>query len=224
MRRVALVAVVVAAVAGIAAYMGSASGQSDGDAAPIYGIKIPDGYRDWRLISVKLLTGKQLTGTGGKLRQLRAQLGNDLAIKAFREGKLPFPDGAIIAALHWNEESSDADNQALAAGFPGLGLEASFAGSPVNVQFMVKDSKKYAASGGWGYADFTHGKPGDEALHEKCFPCHQPAKDRDTFSLATHRRPELNTRRFLAFPSRKRRLPFQAALPAMFSQRVHPIA
>jgi Cytochrome P460 len=107
------------------------------------------------------------------------QTADDLAIKAFREGKLPFPDGAIIAALHWNEESSDADNQALEAGFPGLGLETSFAGSPVNVQFMVKDSKKYAASGGWGYADFTHGKPGNEALHEKCYPCHQPAKDRD---------------------------------------------
>jgi hypothetical protein len=49
----------------------------------------------------------------------------------------------------------------------------------VNVQFMVKDSKKYAASGGWGFADFTNGKPGDGALHEKCFPCHAPAKDRD---------------------------------------------
>jgi hypothetical protein len=178
-RRIALVAIAVAAVAGFAAYMGSASGQSDGDAAPIYGIKIPDGYRDWRLISVKQLTGKQLTGTGGELKQLRAQLGNDLAIKAFRDGTLPFPDGAIIAALHWNEESSDADNQALAAGFPSAGLKSSFAGPAVNAQFMVKDSKKYAASGGWGYADFTKGKPGNEALHEKCFPCHQPAKDRD---------------------------------------------
>jgi hypothetical protein len=51
--------------------------------------------------------------------------------------------------------------------------------SAVNVQFMVKDSKKYAASGGWGFADFTNGKPGDTALHARCFPCHQPAKDRD---------------------------------------------
>ena len=174
MRRTVLVAVAVTAVAGFAAYMGSASGQSNGDAAPIYGIKIPDGFREWRLISVK-----QLTGAGGELRQLRAQLGNDLAIKAFRDGTLPFPDGAIIAALHWKEESSDFDDQALAIGFPGLGLQSSFAGSAVNVQFMVKDSKKYAASGGWGFADFTHAKPGSEALHAKCFPCHQPAKDRD---------------------------------------------
>jgi Cytochrome P460 len=180
MRRLALVAVAVTAVAGVAtAYRGSASGQSNGDVAPIYGIKIPDGYRDWRLISVKQLTGKQLTGAGGELRQLRAELGNDLAIKAFRDATLPFPDGAIIAALHWNEESSDFDNQALAAGFPGLGLQSSLAGSPVNVQFMVKDSKKYAASGGWGFADFTNGKPGNKALHAKCFTCQQPAKDRD---------------------------------------------
>jgi hypothetical protein len=181
MRRIALVvvAVTVTAVADVAAYMESASGQFNGDAAPIYGVKIPEGYRDWRLISVKRLTGEQLTGSGGQLKQLRAESGNDLAVKAYREGILPFPDGAIIAALHWNEDSSDADNQALATGFPGLGLESSFAGSAVNAQFMVKDSKKYAASGGWGFADFTKGKPGDEALHAKCFPCHAPAKDRD---------------------------------------------
>jgi hypothetical protein len=181
MRRIGLVAVAVAvtAVTGVAAYMESASGQSNGEAAPIYGVKIPEGYRDWRLISVKQLTGKQLTGAGGELRQLRAELGNDLAIKAFRDGTLPFPDGAIVAALHWNEDSSDADNQALAAGFPTAGLKSFFAGSAVNAQFMVKDSKKYAASGGWGFADFTKGKPGDQALHAQCFPCHAPAKDRD---------------------------------------------
>ena len=147
---------------------------AESNGSPIYGVTIPAGYRDWRLVSVK-----QLTGQGGKLKQLRAQLGNDIAITAFREGKLPFPDGAIIAALHWNEVSSDADNKVLASGFPGAGLESSFAGPAVNVQFMVKDSKKYAASGGWGFADFTNGKPGDQAMHEKCFPCHQPAKDRD---------------------------------------------
>jgi hypothetical protein len=64
MRRIALVvvAVTITAVAGVAAYMESASGQSNGDAAPIYGVKLPEGYRDWRLISVKRLTGKQLTG------------------------------------------------------------------------------------------------------------------------------------------------------------------
>jgi hypothetical protein len=179
MRRIVFALVGVGVLACAVATTGPASGQSDGEAAPIYGIKLPQGYRDWHLIAVKRLTGKQLTRAGGNLHQLRAQLGNDVAIKAFRDGTLPFPDGAVIAALHWDEDSSDSDNQALAAGFPGLGLESSFAGSAVNVQVMVKDSKKYAASGGWGFADFTNGKPGSEALHEKCFPCHQPAKDRD---------------------------------------------
>jgi hypothetical protein len=174
MKRIIFALIGIGSLAGAVGITVPVSGQSDGDAAPIYGIKLPQGYRDWRLISVK-----RLTGAGGKLKQLRAQLGNDIAIAAFREGKLPFPDGSIIAPLHWNEDSSDFDNQALAAGFPDLGLDSTFAGSAVNVQFMVKDSKKYAASGGWGYADFTNGKPGDQALHEKCFPCHLPAKDRD---------------------------------------------
>ena len=89
------------------------------------------------------------------------------------------PDGSIIAALHWNEVSSDADNKVLAGGFPGGGLEPTFAGSAANVQFMVKDSKECAATGGWGFADFTDGKPGNEALHKTCFPCHEPGKDRD---------------------------------------------
>ena len=64
MRQIALiaVAVTVTTVAGVAAYIGSASGQSSGEPPPIYGIKIPDGYRDWRLIAVKRLTGKQLRG------------------------------------------------------------------------------------------------------------------------------------------------------------------
>jgi hypothetical protein len=118
-------------------------------------------------------------GADGKLKQLRAQLGNDVAIRAFQYGKLPFLDGTIIAALHWNEVSSDENDKVLATGFPGAGLQSSVIGSAENVQFMIKDSGKYAATGGWGFADFKNGKPGDEALHKTCFPCHQPAKDRD---------------------------------------------
>ena len=148
--------------------------QTESNASPIYGITIPDGYRDWRLISVN-----HLAGAGGKLKQVRAQLGNDIAIKAFREGKLPFPDGTVIAALHWNEASSEENNKVLDIGFPGAGLQSSVAQSAENVQFMVKDSKKYAETGGWGFADFKNGKPGNEDLHKTCFPCHQPAKDRD---------------------------------------------
>ena len=173
MKRIFLALASFAAVV-VATYMAPASGQADAEPAPIYGVTIPPGYRDWPLISVN-----HLAGAGGKLKQVRAQLGNDIAIKAFREGKLPFPDGTIIAALHWNEVSSDENNKVLAIGFPGAGLQSFVAGSTVNVQFMVKDSKKYAASGGWGFADFTNGKPGDEALHKTCFACHEPAKDRD---------------------------------------------
>jgi Cytochrome P460 len=106
-------------------------------------------------------------------------LGNDIAIKAFREGKLPFPDGAIVAALHWTEIPSEENDKVLAVGFPGAGLRSFVAGPIENIQFMVKDSKKYAASGGWGFADFKNGKPGDEALHKTCYPCHLPIKDRD---------------------------------------------
>jgi hypothetical protein len=131
-------------------------------------------WRSWRTCgSLRRISAER------NVKQLRAQLGNDIAIKAFREGKLPFPDGAIIAALHWNEVSSDENNKVLASGFPGAGLESFIAGSAVNVQFMLKDSKKYAATGGWGYADFTNGRPGNEALHKTCFPCPEPAKDRD---------------------------------------------
>ena len=146
--------------------------QTESNASLIYGITIPAGYRDWRLISVNHLAGD-------KLKQVRAQLGNDVAIKAFREGTLPFPDGTIIAALHWNEALSDENNKVLAIGFPDTGLQSSIVSSAENVQFMVKDSTKYAATGGWGFADFKNGKPGNQALHETCFPCHQPAKDRD---------------------------------------------
>jgi hypothetical protein len=56
---------------------------------------------------------------------------------------------------------------------------SSVAGQPTNVQFMVKESRKYAATGGWGFAQFTNGKPDDEALHKTCFSCHAPGKDRD---------------------------------------------
>ena len=113
------------------------------EASPIYGVTIPAGYRDWHLIAVGRLTG-------GSLKQLRAQLGNDIAIKAFREGTRPFPDGAIIAALHWNESSSESNDKVLASGFPGAGLQSSLAGAAENVQFMVKDLEEVRRDGRLG--------------------------------------------------------------------------
>jgi hypothetical protein len=171
MRRIVFVVVAIVALTGVVSYMAPASGQAGVAAAPIYGITIPAGYRDWKLIAVDNLL------VAGKIDQLRAQLGNDIAIKAFKEGKLPFPDGAIIAAIHWTRVPSEDNIKVLAGPFPGA--QSFVVGSFVNVQFMVKDSRKYAATGGWGFADFKDGKPGDKALHETCFPCHTPAKDRD---------------------------------------------
>src|SRR6267142_2620375 len=165
MSRIVFVLIAVMALAGAAAYIAPASGQADGEAAPIFGIKIPSGYRDWRLISV--------AHEEGKLNDLRAILGNDVAIKAYREGKLPFPDGAIIVRLAWSYVPSEENNKV-------FGREQSFvAGSPINIQLMVKDSKKYAATGGWGFAQFKDGKPADEGLHKTCFPCHEPGKAQD---------------------------------------------
>jgi hypothetical protein len=47
------------------------------------------------------------------------------------------------------------------------------------VQFMVKDSKRYASTGGWGFAHFDDGKPGSETVHNACFACHAIVSDRD---------------------------------------------
>ena len=44
---------------------------------------------------------------------------------------------------------------------------------------MVKDSRKYAATAGWGFAEFINGKPAPQALIQTCFPCHEPVKGRD---------------------------------------------
>jgi hypothetical protein len=166
-RRTAVLLVAVAAVAGVVACMAPASGQTDEKAAAIFVDKIPSGYRDWKLISV--------AHEEGNLNSLGAILGNDVAIKAYREGKLPFPDGTIIAALHWRHASSEENNKI-------FGRSQSFvAGPPTNVQFMIKDSKKYAATGGWGFGHFNErdGKPGAKALLQTCFPCHQANKERD---------------------------------------------
>ena len=162
MKRIAFWLIAVVAVAGFVAFTAPASGHADGEAAPIFGITIPPGYRDWKLLSV--------AHEEGDLNDLRALLGNDVAIQAYREGKLPFPDGAIIARLAWSYVPSEENNKV-------FGRAQSFvAGSATNVQFMVKDSRKYAATGGWGFAQFKDDKPADEALLKTCFPCHEPAK------------------------------------------------
>jgi len=138
---------------------------ADQAAAPVYVTKIPPGYRDWRLVSV--------AHEEGNLHSLGAVLGNDIAIKAYRAGKLPFPEGTIIAALHYSHVPSEENDKV-------FGQQQSFVpGAQTNIQFMVKDWKKYAATGGWGFGFFKDGKPVEAALMKSCFPCHNEIKARD---------------------------------------------
>ena len=110
----------------------------------------------------------------GSLNDFRAVLGNDVAIKAYREEKLPFPDGTIIARLAWSYEPLEESSKA-------FGRPQTFvAGPPKNgVQFMVKDARRYASTGGWGFAQFDDGKPASEAVHNTCFSCHATVEARD---------------------------------------------
>jgi hypothetical protein len=155
-------------MAGAAVLIGLATlgtGRADEQPGPAWVTSIPPGYRDWKLISV--------AHEEGNLHSIGAVLGNDIAIKAYREGTLPFPDGTIIAALHYRHTPSEENNKV-------FGRDQSFvAGDPTNVQFMVKDSKKYAATGGWGFGHFQDGKPADAAFMKPCYPCHNEIKARD---------------------------------------------
>src|SRR5271165_6347957 len=165
MKTIILLLVAIAIMAGIVAFAAPPSLHADDSAAPIFVTKIPPGYRDWRLIS--------LSHEAGNLNSIGAVLGNDVAIKAYREGTLPYPDGTIIAALHYGHVPSAENNKV-------FGQAQSFVpGATTNIQFMVKDSTKYAATGGWGFATFIDGKPAAPASMKSCFPCHNQAKASD---------------------------------------------
>jgi hypothetical protein len=83
--RITFLLLAVATLAGIAAFTAPASGHADEGDAPIFVNRIPPGYRDWKLVSI--------AHEEGNLNDIRAILGNDTAIKAYREEKLPFPEG-----------------------------------------------------------------------------------------------------------------------------------
>jgi Cytochrome P460 len=155
-------AIVVATLASVIAYLVTASGQAEESSAPVYLTELPSGYRDWKMISV--------AHEEGDLHSFAIVLGNDVAVKAYREKKLPYPDGTIIAALHYSFVPS-ADNNKV------FGRKQSFVpGPPSNVQWEVKDSKKYAATGGWGFGQANaNGKPVEEAQFKTCAPCHAEA-------------------------------------------------
>ena len=162
LRRIAFLLVAGAVLAAAIAFRAPISGHAEDAVAPVYVTKIPPGFRDWRMISV--------AHEEGNLHSFAAMLGNDVAIKAFRDGKLPYPDGTIIAALHYGHVPSEENNKV-------FGDPQSFVpGPPTNGQFMVKDSKTYASTGGWGFGHFNKdGSPGTDAQLKTCFPCHAKA-------------------------------------------------
>lgn len=122
-------------------------------------VALPAGYRDWRMVSVARETGA--------LDDLRVVLGNDIAITAFRTGARPFPEGAQIARLAYRYVPSAQNNAA-------FGQQQSFvAGDPTNVQIIVKDSKRFSATGGWGFGQFIAGAPDPrQPPMQTCFACH----------------------------------------------------
>jgi hypothetical protein len=127
------------------------------------GITIPKGYKDWRIIAPSHRTDNNT---------LRVVLGNDIAIKAVREGRTnPWPDGTILAKIVWKDASHDR--------WPSATIPGEF----VHAEFMIKDSEKYPSTGGWGFArwkgleQIPYGK--DKNFVMECFGCHAPVKDND---------------------------------------------
>lgn len=138
----------------------TAPARADDAASPIFGVKLPVGYREFPLIGVSHLV---------PFRELRGIVGNTTSVAAYRQGRLPFPDGAILVKLAWKHA-------------PLAGVEGALvSGAATKVQVMVKDTKKFAATGGWGFGSFSEGKPGGIAEHQACFACHEAraGKSRD---------------------------------------------
>ena len=128
--------------------------------SPIYGVTIPEGYRKWELIAP--------AEEAAPLDELRVVLGNPAAVKAIENSTQPYPDGTVLVKLAYK--------RAPLAGAP----TATVPGQPTTVQVMVKDSRRYASTGGWGFGRFVNGQPADVAQHETCFACHAAhVKDRD---------------------------------------------
>lgn len=147
-----------------------------------YTLKVPNGlafsdfrgYERWGVIAIS---------QNGNV--IAAILGNYVMIAAFRGGipgnGKPFPDGAKMAKIHWNPKKNEMD--------PGHPIQP---GTLHDVDFMVKDSQRFADSGGWGWAAFEYDatantfRPADmtdkppQGHDAKCgFECHTQAKDRD---------------------------------------------
>ena len=115
------------------------------NAAAPTGVSIPKGYRSWQVVAPSQRDDKD---------EIRVILGNDIAMKAYRAKTLPFPDGAILAKLAWKRaKSAEFDNTLVP-------------GEPQRIEFMVKNAKKYAATGGWGFGRFVNGKPAGHVAYQ----------------------------------------------------------
>jgi hypothetical protein len=132
------------------------------------------GYEDWPVIAI--------SENGGKIAVI---LGNSTMIDAYKTGVpgngKPFPDGAKMAKIHWIPKRQDA--------YPG---QPTVPDTQHDADFMVKDSKRFADSGGWGWGAFEYDpasdtfSPATEAANPpqghdaKCgFASHTLVKNRD---------------------------------------------
>ena len=154
MLRIVLVCVALLLVAG-------SIGAADRPVAP-NGIAIYPDYMSWKVIAPSYREDKG---------QIRIITGNETAVAALRAGKNPLPDGSVLAKVAWKAEKHP--------NFPVATEPGAFA----QVEFMVKDAKKYKDTGGWGFARFVgnelkpYGK--DANFVAECFGCHIPVAKND---------------------------------------------
>ncbi|GFO54376.1 cytochrome P460 [Geomonas sp. Red276] len=133
----------------------------NGPVAP-NGIGLFKDYRMWQVIAPSYREDKQ---------QIRLILGNPIAVQAMRNKVRPMPDGAVLCKIAWSAKKHPQ--------FPVATVPENFA----QVEFMVKDSARYKATGGWGFARFVgpkyqpYGK--DASFVQECFGCHTPVKGND---------------------------------------------
>ena len=152
------------ALLAIALFAAWGANAAPGNVAPApNGITLPEGYKNWRVIAPSYRIDK---------KHVRVIVGNDIAVEAARAGKTnPWPEGAILGKMVWKEKADEA--------WPTALVPADF----VHAEFMIKDSKKYASTGNWGYARWLgldqkpYGKDADFA--QECVACHTPRKAND---------------------------------------------
>src|SRR5262250_2738217 len=105
MKRITALLVTVATLIGVVTFLASTSRQTTAqEAVPLFVTEIPPGYRDWKVVSV--------AHEEGDLKDIRAVLGNDMAINAYRGEQLPFPEGAIVGRIAWSHIPSEENNKA----------------------------------------------------------------------------------------------------------------